>query len=243
MLEVNELYKAYDEVEILKGVNFSIEQGETVIIMGPSGCGKSTTIRCINRLTEPDSGQIIYKGCDVLQLSKSELLEVRQDIGFVFQNFHLIDRLTVFDNIMLGLFKQQGLSLAEKKEFVRESLKQVQLSEFSNRYPQDLSGGQKQRVAMARALALKPDLMLLDEPTASLDPILVREVLEVLESITTNQNRTLLIVTHEIDFAYRVADRILLMDNGKIVEEGAPKKIFENPNSKLGKKYNNLFRR
>lgn len=242
MLKVRELYKSYDEVQILKGVNFDVSQGETVIIMGPSGCGKSTTIRCINRLTEPDGGQIIYKGCDLLELNQSELLEARQDIGFVFQNFNLIDRLTVFDNIMLALYKQDELPLTKKEAVVEESLNQVQLGDFSNRYPQDLSGGQKQRVAIARALALRPDLMLLDEPTASLDPILVSEVLEVLESITANQNRTLLIVTHELDFAYRVADRVLLMENGKIVEEGPPEQVFENPASELGKKYNNLVR-
>jgi len=240
MLEVRNLYKSYEKLQVLKGVNFTAQRGETVVIMGPSGCGKSTTIRCINRLTEPDKGQIIYKEQDLLKLEKEELLKVRQEIGFVFQNFNLINRLNVFDNIMLALLKQD-LSLEEKRIRVEESLRQVKLIDFAESMPKELSGGQKQRVGIARSLALQPDLMLLDEPTAALDPILVKEVLDVLEKVTANQTRTLLIVTHEIAFAYKVADRILLMDDGKIVEAGSPKQIFETPNSEIGKKYKDLF--
>ncbi|WP_089748014.1 MULTISPECIES: amino acid ABC transporter ATP-binding protein [unclassified Candidatus Frackibacter] len=240
MLEVRNLYKSYEKLQVLKGVNFTAQRGETVVIMGPSGCGKSTTIRCINRLTEPDKGQIIYKEQDLLKLEKEELLKVRQEIGFVFQNFNLINRLNVFDNIMLALLKQD-LSLEEKRLRVEESLRQVKLMDFAESIPKDLSGGQKQRVGIARSLALQPDLMLLDEPTAALDPILVKEVLDVLEKVTANRTRTLLIVTHEIAFAYKVADRILLMDDGKIVEAGSPKQIFETPNSEIGKKYKDLF--
>ncbi|SJZ47453.1 amino acid ABC transporter ATP-binding protein [Selenihalanaerobacter shriftii] len=240
MLEVCNLYKSYGTLEVLKGINFSAQKGETLTIMGPSGCGKSTTIRCINRLTEPDSGHIIYKGKDILRLHKPELLKIRQDIGFVFQGFNLINRLTVFDNIMLALMKQD-LSKEEVKKRVRKSLDQVHLRDFADSYPQDLSGGQKQRVGIARSLALKSSLMLLDEPTAALDPILVREVLEVLESITSTQDKSIIIVTHEIDFAYKVSDRILLMDQGRIVERGDPEKVFTEPTSKIGKKYKELF--
>ncbi|MGM0470901.1 MAG: amino acid ABC transporter ATP-binding protein [Bacillota bacterium] len=241
MLDVINLHKSYGQTQVLQGVNFKVHSGETVIIMGPSGCGKSTTIRCINRLTEPDLGEIIYKGENLLELSDEQLLQRRQDIGFVFQNFNLIDRLTVLDNIMLALLNQQ-LSRADKEKRAQKSLDQVQLGELYSRYPQDLSGGQKQRVAIARALALQPDLMLLDEPTASLDPILVSEVLEVLEQITATTEMTLIIVTHELEFAYRVADRILLMEEGVVVEEGSPEQILSNPISKLGQKYSNLFR-
>lgn len=240
MLKVQNLYKSYGDLEVLQGINFEASQGETLAIMGPSGCGKSTTIRCINRLTEPDAGQIIYKGQDLLELEEEELLNVRQEIGFVFQNFNLINRLNVFDNILLALLKQD-LPPAEKRKRVKESLRQVQLSDFADGYPAELSGGQKQRVGIARSLALQPSLMLLDEPTASLDPILVKEVLEVLEAITASKDKTILIVTHELDFAYKVADRILLMNQGQIVEEGSPEEIFNNPVSPIGKKYKALF--
>jgi polar amino acid transport system ATP-binding protein len=240
MLEVCNLYQSYGDLEVLKGVNFKAKQGETLVIMGPSGCGKSTTIRCINRLTEADEGQIIYRGQDLLKLDKTELLKLRQEIGFVFQGFNLINRLPVFDNIMLALLKIQ-IPLEEKRKRVEKSLKQVQLDEFAGSYSRELSGGQKQRVGIARSLALKPNLMLLDEPTASLDPILVKEVLDVLESITAAYDKTIIIVTHEINFAYKVADRILLMDQGQIVEEGEPELIFQNPNSEIGKKYKELF--
>ncbi|GAB6099453.1 amino acid ABC transporter ATP-binding protein [Halanaerocella petrolearia] len=240
MLQVTNLRKSYGQDEILQGVNFSVKQGETVAIMGPSGCGKSTTIRCLNRLTEPDSGEINFQGASLLDLSTRELLEIRQEIGFVFQNFNLIERLTVEENVMLPLFKF-NLTAEERIEKASTALKRVHLAQQATSYPNQLSGGQKQRVGIARALVIEPSLMLLDEPTASLDPILVREVLEVIEELTRNQNRAVVLVTHEVSFALKVADVILLLDNGQVVEQGSPKSIFTDPQSEVGQKYQELL--
>ncbi|MCK8824267.1 amino acid ABC transporter ATP-binding protein [Fuchsiella alkaliacetigena] len=239
MLEIKELYKAYDKLEVLKGVSFAVQRGETLAIMGPSGCGKSTILRCINRLTEADQGQIIYKGTNLLELSESEMLELRKEIAFVFQSFNLINRLTVWDNVLLALLKHK-IPTKVKQQKVKESLAQVRLLERSEAYPSQLSGGEKQRVGLARALVIEPELILLDEPTAALDPILVKEVLDILEELTVTEDKTLIIVTHEVAFASRAADRILLMDQGKIVERGTPQAVFNNPSSKIGQKYQEL---
>ncbi|AZR73952.1 peptide ABC transporter ATP-binding protein [Anoxybacter fermentans] len=240
MLKVINLKKSYGSHQVLKGINLTVNTGETVVIMGPSGCGKSTLIRCINRLTEPDSGEIIYKGIPVHQLNEKELLKLRKDIGFVFQNFNLINRLTVLQNVMLGLIKW-GLKPKEAEERAIRVLEQVELKNFIHSKPAELSGGQQQRVAIARALALDPDLMLLDEPTASLDPILVGEVLKVMEELTRQKDKSLLIVTHEVAFARRVANRIVLMDQGVIVEEGSPETIFKAPKSWVGRRYKEMI--
>lgn len=240
MLKVIDLKKAYGSFQVLKGINLYVAAGETLVIMGPSGCGKSTLIRCINRLTEPDSGKIIYKGIEIDQLTEDELLELRKDIGFVFQSFNLIHRLTVLQNVMLGLIKW-GWDRERAETRALEVLEQVELTEFINSRPGDLSGGQMQRVAIARTLAGNPDMMLLDEPTASLDPILVGEVLKVMEDLTKERNKSLLIVTHEVAFARRVADRIVLMDQGVIVEEGSPEIIFQKPQSWVGKRYKEMI--
>lgn len=240
MLEIKELKKSYGSHEVLKGINLQVRPGETVVIMGPSGCGKSTLIRCINRLTEPDSGEIIYKGLQVHQLPEKELLDLRKDIGFVFQNFNLIHRLTVLQNVMIGLIKW-GWERSHAETRSLQVLQQVDLMEFVHAKPADLSGGQQQRVAIARALALDPALMLLDEPTASLDPILVGEVLKVMEDLTREKDKSLIIVTHEVAFARRVANRIVLMDQGIIVEEGDPHTIFEEPESWVGQRYKEMI--
>lgn len=240
MLKVTNLKKAYGAHQVLKGINLTVGPGETVVIMGPSGCGKSTFIRCINRLTEPDSGEIIYEGIPVHQLMENELLELRKNIGFVFQNFNLIHRLTALENIMLGLVKW-GYDRADAEANAMQALEQVDLAEFKDKKPAEMSGGQQQRVAIARALALDPDLLLMDEPTASLDPILVGEVLKVMEELTLQKDKSLLIVTHEVNFARRVAHRIVLMDEGIIVEEGEPHSIFEAPQSWVGKKYKEMI--
>lgn len=240
MLEIKDLKKAYGSHQVLKGINLTVNAGETVVIMGPSGCGKSTLIRCINRLTEPDCGEIIYKGMDVHQLKEKELLQLRKDIGFVFQNFNLIHRLTVLQNVMIGLVKW-GWERAMAEARALKVLEQVELTDFVHSLPADLSGGQQQRVAIARALALDPALLLMDEPTASLDPILVGEVLKVMEELTRPQDKSLVIVTHEVAFARRVANRIVLMDQGVIVEEGDPIKIFENPKSWVGRRYKEMI--
>lgn len=240
MLEIKDLKKAYGSHQVLKGINLTVNLGETVVIMGPSGCGKSTLIRCINRLTEPDFGEIIYKGMEVHQFKEKELLQLRKDIGFVFQNFNLIHRLTVLQNVMIGLVKW-GWERAMAEARALKVLEQVELTDFVHALPADLSGGQQQRVAIARALALDPALLLMDEPTASLDPILVGEVLNVMEELTRPQDKSLVIVTHEVAFARRVANRIVLMDQGVIVEEGDPIKIFENPKSWVGRRYKEMI--
>lgn len=240
MLEVRGLKKSYRELEVLKGVSFSVEPGETVVIMGPSGCGKSTTIRCINRLTEPDAGEVIFKGQNITGMRKEDLLKVREDIGFVFQNFNLIRRLNVLDNVTLGL-RLKGIAPEEARSRALQALKQVGLEGKLKAYPDNLSGGEKQRVGVARALAQNPSLILMDEPTASLDPILVGEVLQVLEDLTSSRDKSLVIVTHEVAFALRVADRILLMDEGRIVESGPPHLVFRNPGSWVGEKYKEMM--
>ncbi|AGB42302.1 ABC-type polar amino acid transport system, ATPase component [Halobacteroides halobius DSM 5150] len=240
MLEVKNLIKSYGNEKVLRGVDFSVKKGQTVAIMGPSGCGKSTTIRCLNLLTEPDSGKVIFRGTNLLELSSSELLKLRQEIGFVFQNFNLIERLTVQENVMLPLIKLD-FTLEQRVKYARAALEKVRLADQASSYPKQLSGGQKQRVGIARALVIEPSLMLLDEPTASLDPILVKEVLEVIEDATYSQKRAVVLVTHEVSFALKVADIILLLDNGQVVEIGSSESIFTNPQSEVGKKYKELL--
>ena len=241
MLKVINLTKSYGAQQVLKGINFEVKAGETAVIMGPSGCGKSTTIRCLNRLTEPDRGKILLNGISVLELNIEQLLNLRKKIAFVFQNFNLIDHLTVEENVMLPLIKGD-LRRAEIQQKARAVLAQVRLSKKKDAYPVNLSGGQKQRVGIARALIIDPKLLLLDEPTASLDPILVNEVLTVIEELTQLQNdRIVVIVTHQVAFALKVADSILLLDQGCVIEQGPPESIFEEPKSELGQKYKELL--
>ncbi len=240
MLEMKNVWKEYDKTTALAGVNLKVKQGETVVIMGPSGCGKSTLIRCINRLTEPDAGEILVGGRNVLDLSDAELMDFRRKVGFVFQQFHLINRLTVLENVMFHLVLA-GADREWAQEKAAAALAKVGLTHVHERKPEELSGGQQQRVAIARALAAGPELMLWDEPTASLDPILVGEVLEVMEDLVHTTNTTMVIVTHEVSFALRVAHRIVLMDQGRIVEEGPPEVIFRAPVSEIGLKYKKLL--
>ena len=210
------------------------------MIMGPSGCGKSTTIRMINRLVEPDFGTVFFDGIDITGLHKNELLAMRKRIGYVFQHFNLIARLTALENVMLGLVMGR-VSYDEAKKRAVAILEKVGLGRYMNYKPRELSGGQQQRVAIARALAFEPELILWDEPTASLDPILVREVLVIMEELAKYRASTMLVVTHELSFALKVADRILLMNKGKIVESGKPIEIFANPQSTIGKTYKDLI--
>lgn len=240
MLYLKELHKQYGKVVALESISLEVERGETVVIMGPSGCGKSTLIRCINRLTEPDRGEIILNGQSVLALSDSALQNLRRNVGFVFQQFHLIGRLNVLENVMFHLVLG-GMERTTAADRALAALKKVGLDNAVSRYPHELSGGQQQRVGIARALVTNPELMLWDEPTASLDPILVGEVLDVMEELVRTTNTTMLIVTHEVSFALRVADRIVLMDHGRIVEEGAPDVVFADPESEIGRKYKRLL--
>jgi polar amino acid transport system ATP-binding protein len=240
MLQLYDLKKSYGKTQALDGVSLNVSQGEILVVMGPSGCGKSTLIRCINRLTEPDSGEIFFKGKSVIDMSPEQLLRFRRRVGFVFQHFNLIQRLTVKENVMFGPVLS-GMDSKQAEIRALEALNKVGLSENSDSLPRELSGGQQQRVGIARALALNPEIMLLDEPTASLDPILVGEVLDVMEDLARSTRATMIIVTHEVSFALKVADRIILMDHGKTVEEGIPTEIFAQPQSEIGKKYKRLL--
>ena len=240
MLTVKNVRKTYGDIVAVDDVSFHVNAGETVAIMGPSGCGKSTTIRMINRLVVPDSGSVVVGGEDVLTLSPHALRRIRKRIGFVFQSFRLIERLTVWENVMLGLV-MDGMAKEEASVLADEMLAKVGMDAYRHALPRELSGGEKQRVAIARALAFRPPVMLWDEPTASLDPILVREVLLIMEELAERRAAAMVVVTHELPFALHVADRILLMDKGRIVEEGAPEDVFRHPRSDIGRRYRDLM--
>lgn len=240
MLEIRNLRKSYGKLVALDGVDLTVNKGETVVIMGPSGCGKSTLIRCVNRLTEPDAGTIMLGGEDVLNLDSRGLQELRRKVGFVFQQFNLIARLTVLENVIFHLVLG-GMDRGEAQARGRRVLERVGLASTEERRPHELSGGQQQRVGIARALVTNPEIMLWDEPTASLDPILVGEVLEVMEELVKTTATTMVIVTHEVSFALRVARRIVFMDKGQVVEDGVPQAIFKNPQSEVARLYRKLL--
>jgi ABC-type polar amino acid transport system ATPase subunit len=240
MLRIKGLKKSFNNDIVLDGIDFELRSGEITAIMGPSGCGKSTFIRSINRLVEPDDGEIFFRDIPVHQLTQDKLEGVRQNIGFVFQHFNLIKRLDVKQNVALGLIKK-GYSVAAACEKAVLALADVGLAEMGDASVLNLSGGEKQRVGIARALVLEPELILFDEPTASLDPILVREVLDVLEDIVVRKRTSMIIVTHEVTFARRVADQVYFMDKGKFVESGKPALLFKNPSSWIGKKYKKII--
>lgn len=240
MLQINNLYKQFGSLVAVNDLSLQVNKGQTIVLMGPSGCGKSTTIRTINRLVEPDGGTILFNGQNVTQLSPEELRAVRKRMGFVFQHFNLIGRLTALENIMLGLV-MDGMDLEVAQQKAVDALRKVGLETHQSHKPGELSGGQQQRVGIARALAFEPDLMLWDEPTASLDPILVREVLVVMEELAKYRSSTMVVVTHELPFAIHVADKIVLMDKGQVVEEGIPSEVFVRPTSAIGQRYKELI--
>ena len=240
MLAIKNLTKKFGNLVAVNELSLSVKRGETVAIMGPSGCGKSTTIRTINRLIEPDSGEILFGGLDMLNLTPEELKKMRKRIGFVFQHFNLISRLTAEENVMLGLV-MSGIPREIAQSKARDALSKVGMESHAGHKPAEMSGGQQQRIGIARALAFEPELMLWDEPTASLDPILVREVLVVMEELAKYRASAMIVVTHEIAFALHVADRIVLMDKGRIVEEGLPSDVFVSPLSHIGRQYKELI--
>lgn len=240
MLTIKNLHKNFGKVVAVADLSLEVKKGETVVLMGPSGCGKSTTIRTINRLVEPDGGQIHFAGRDIITMAAEDIRAVRKRIGFVFQQFNLISRLTAEENVMLGLV-MSGMPREAAREKAVVALAKVGLENCRDQKPGELSGGQQQRVGIARALAFEPELMLWDEPTASLDPILVREVLVVMEELAKYRASTMVVVTHELPFALHVADRIVLMDKGRIVEEGVPDKVFVTPASEVGQRYKELI--
>ena len=227
---VHDLKKSFHHLEVLKGINLTVNEGEVVCVIGPSGGGKSTFLRCLNRLEEPTGGQIFVDGYEITD-PKINLNKVRQNIGMVFQSFNLFAHLSVKKNIMLAPVDLKLMSKDEAEKKAMELLDRVGLSDKAGAFPHQLSGGQQQRVAIARALAMNPDIMLFDEPTSALDPEMVGEVLSVMKELAED-GMTMVVVTHEMGFARDVADRVLLMADGVIAEEGTPEQIFEHPQVK-----------
>lgn len=235
MITVRNLYKSFGKLEVLKDVSCEISKGEVVTVIGPSGSGKSTMLRCINLLEKPTAGQIIIEG-KVINEKGVNINLVRQRMGMVFQHFNLFPHLSVLENITLAPRKLKNLTKEEANEEARKLLDKVGLLDKINAYPVQLSGGQKQRIAIARALAMKPDIMLFDEPTSALDPEMVKEVLNVIKELV-NEGMTMIVVTHEMGFAREVSDRMMFMDDGRIIEEGTPKDIFDNPQNERTKSF------
>lgn len=227
MIRVNNLHKSFEKNEVLKGINEHIEKGEVVVVIGPSGSGKSTFLRCLNLLEVPTSGEIIFEGKNITD-KKVDINKIREKMGMVFQQFNLFPHKTVLDNLTIAPIKVKGVSKADAEKKAKELLDRVGLINKADAYPSSLSGGQKQRIAIARALAMDPDVMLFDEPTSALDPEMVGEVLNVMKELA-KEGMTMVVVTHEMGFAREVGDRILFMDKGNIMEEGTPEEIFSNP--------------
>ncbi|GAA0070353.1 amino acid ABC transporter ATP-binding protein [Clostridium sardiniense] len=226
MIYVKELEKYFGKHKVLKGINEEVKKGEVVVVIGPSGSGKSTFLRCLNLLEQPTSGEIIFEGNNIID-KKININKIREKMGMVFQQFNLFPHKTVMENIIMAPMKVKGWKKDEATKKGEELLEKVGLLEKKDAYPNSLSGGQKQRIAIARALAMEPDVMLFDEPTSALDPEMVGEVLSVMKSLA-NDGMTMIIVTHEMGFAKEVGDRIIFMDEGNIVESGSPEEIFDN---------------
>ena len=239
ILKIDKVNKFYGELHALKDVSLSVAQGEVVVILGPSGCGKSTLLRTINGLEPVQSGNFIIEG-ERIDQNFTDWRRIRQKIGMVFQSYELFDHLSVLHNIILGQMKVQNVPKEEAIALAREWLKIVGLADKENSYPKELSGGQKQRIAIVRSLVMKPKIMLFDEVTAALDPEIVREVLDVMLNLA-KEGQTMLIVTHEMGFARAVADRIVFMDDGHIVEINEPEAFFTAPKSERAKKFLNMF--
>lgn len=239
LLTIDNIVKRFGDTTILDGISFSVKKSEVIVIVGPSGCGKSTLLRCINALEPIQEGSITLDG-DVIERNSKTLPLLRQRIGMVFQSYDLFPHLTVLDNILLAPCKVQKRDKEEVKQEAMSLLERVGLKEKAKSYPRELSGGQKQRVAIVRALCLHPEILLFDEVTAALDPEMVREVLDVMLDLA-KQGRTMLIVTHEMQFARAIADRIIFLDNGKIVEEATPDEFFDNPKTERAKQFLNTF--
>ena len=229
-VKVEELKKSFGSLEVLKGIDLEVKEGEVVCLIGPSGSGKSTFLRCLNRLEETTAGTVIVDDNDITD-PKCNINKVRENIGMVFQQFNLFPHLSVLENIMLAPVDRKKMTKAEAKKTAERLLATVGLAEKAGEYPPNLSGGQQQRVAIARALAMNPDIMLFDEPTSALDPEMVGEVLEVMKQLARD-GMTMIVVTHEMGFAREVADRVIFMDGGYIVEQGTPAEVFGNPQNK-----------
>ncbi len=234
MIKLENVHKSFGKNEVLKGINLHIEQGQVVVIIGPSGSGKSTVLRTMNYLEEPTSGKVIVDGMDLSD--KKKLNDVRAEVGMVFQNFNLFPHMTVMENLTLAQTKVRKTSMEEAKKIGQALLDRVGLADKAKAYPDSLSGGQKQRVAIARALAMRPKVMLFDEPTSALDPEMVSEVLDVMKSLA-EEGMTMVIVTHEMGFAKKVADRVLFVDGGLILEDDTPERVFDAPTNERTKSF------
>ena len=239
LLEISNIVKKFDDNTILDNISLDVKKGEVIVIIGPSGCGKSTLLRCVNALEPIQEGSIKLDGVEIVAGAKN-LSEIRQKIGMVFQSYELFPHMTVLDNILLAPTKVQKRNKEEVKKEALSLLERVGLLERADYYPRQLSGGQKQRVAIVRALCMNPDILLFDEVTAALDPEMVREVLDVMLGLA-KQGRTMIIVTHEMQFARAVADRVIFMDKGHILENDKPGIFFDNPKTDRAKQFLNIF--
>ena len=235
LIEIKNLKKSYGDHVVLDGINTTIKKGEVIAIVGPSGCGKSTFLRSLNKLERPEAGEIVFEGTDILD-KKTNINKVRQKIGMVFQQFNLFPTKTVLQNIMLAPMKLKGVSADDSKNRAMELLERVGLLEKAEAYPDSLSGGQKQRIAIARTMAMNPDVILFDEPTSALDPEMVGEVLEIMRELARD-GMTMIVVTHEMGFARDVASRVIFIDQGNIREDSAPEEFFENPKNERLKEF------
>lgn len=235
MLKIVNLVKKFNETIALDNINFEIKKGDRIVIIGPSGCGKSTLLRCINGLEIPTSGEIIYNGKNIKEFNRNI---IRQRVGMVFQKFNLFNHLTVQENIVLAPIKLKLLTKQEAEKKVIRLLDSIKLSDKINKYPAMLSGGEQQRVAIIRSLMLSPEILLFDEPTSALDPEMINEVLELMKNIA-DDGMTMVVVSHEMNFAKSFANKVIFMNEGKIIEEGTPNEIFNNPKSERLKSFLN----
>lgn len=235
LIKIENLSKNFGDLAVLKDINIDVQEGEVITVIGPSGSGKSTMLRCVNQLETPSGGRIIYDGRDIMS-KEMKLQEYRQEVGMVFQRFNLFPMKTVLQNVMMSPVLTKKCSKAQAKERALELLKKVGLESKADVYPKTLSGGQQQRVAIARALAMEPRALLFDEPTSALDPELVGDVLNVMKELAA-EGMTMIVVTHEMEFAREVSDRVIFMSDGYIVEEGKPEEIFTNPKNERTRKF------
>ncbi len=235
VIEFQNVDKFFGDFQVLEDIDFNVDEGEVVVVIGPSGSGKSTLLRCINALEEISSGKLVVDGIEVHD-KKTKLNTLRTEIGFVFQQFNLYPHMTVAQNVKLSPINVKGISKKEAGERCKKLLERVGISEQENKYPESLSGGQQQRVAIARGLAMEPKIMLFDEPTSALDPEMINEVLETMADLAGG-GMTMVVVTHEMGFARRVADRVVFMDEGRIVEVGTPEHFFQNPENERTKRF------
>ena len=235
LIRVENLYKNFEDKEVLKKISLNVYKGDVICLVGPSGSGKSTFLRCLNRLEEPSGGKIYFEGVDICD-KKTDIDLHRQKMGMVFQQFNLFPHMTVLKNMIIAPIQLQWKTRPEAEEYAMSLLKKVGLEDRALAYPQELSGGQQQRIAIVRALCMKPDVMLFDEPTSALDPEMVGEVLTVMKDLA-QQNMTMVVVTHEMGFAREVANRVVFLDGGEFVEEASPGEFFENPKSERLKNF------